>query len=61
MAITSRELACPFPHLNFPGESYFAYFAGGSIDPVVKRFKKWLVHEAGSQKISRSAATARPA
>jgi LysR family glycine cleavage system transcriptional activator len=46
MAITSRELACPFPHLNFPGESYFAYFAGGSIDPAMKRFKDWLVRKA---------------
>jgi DNA-binding transcriptional LysR family regulator len=43
MAITSHELACPFPHLNFPGEPYFAYFAGGSIDPAMKRFKDWLV------------------
>jgi LysR family transcriptional regulator, glycine cleavage system transcriptional activator len=48
IAITSQELACPFPHLNFAGESYFAYFAGGSIDPVMKRFKDWLVEEAGS-------------
>jgi LysR family transcriptional regulator, glycine cleavage system transcriptional activator len=46
MAITSHELACPFPHLNFPGESYFAYFAGGSIDPAMKRFKDWLVRMA---------------
>jgi LysR family transcriptional regulator, glycine cleavage system transcriptional activator len=46
MAITSHELACPFPHLNFPGESYFAYFAGGSIDPAMKRFKDWLVRKA---------------
>jgi LysR family transcriptional regulator, glycine cleavage system transcriptional activator len=46
MAITSHELACPFPHLNFPGEPYFAYFAGGSIDPAVKRFKDWLVRMA---------------
>jgi LysR family glycine cleavage system transcriptional activator len=45
MAITSHELACPFPHLNFPGEPYFAYFAGGSIDPAMKRFKDWLVGE----------------
>jgi len=48
-AIINRELACPFPHLTFQGEPYFAYFAGGSIDPVTKRFKEWLVHEAGSQ------------
>jgi LysR family glycine cleavage system transcriptional activator len=48
MAITSHELACPFPHLNFPGESYFAYFAGGSIDPAMKRFKDWLVRKAGA-------------
>jgi LysR family transcriptional regulator, glycine cleavage system transcriptional activator len=48
IAITSQELACPFPHLNFAGESYFAYFAGGSTDPVMKRFKDWLVEEAGS-------------
>jgi DNA-binding transcriptional LysR family regulator len=47
IAITSQELASPFPHLNFPGESYFAYFAGGSIDPVMKRFKEWLVRETG--------------
>ena len=46
MAITSHELACPFPHLNFPGEAYFAYFAGGSIDPAMKRFKDWLVRKA---------------
>jgi LysR family glycine cleavage system transcriptional activator len=46
MAITSRELACPFPHLNFPGEPYFAYFAGGSIDPAVRRFNDWLVRMA---------------
>jgi LysR family transcriptional regulator, glycine cleavage system transcriptional activator len=46
MAITRDELACPFPHLNFPGESYFAYFAGGSIDPAMKRFKNWLVRNA---------------
>jgi DNA-binding transcriptional LysR family regulator len=46
MAIASHELACPFPHLNFPGESYFAYFAGGSIDPAMKRFKDWLVRVA---------------
>ena len=46
MAIASHELACPFPHLNFPGESYFAYFAGGSIDPAMKRFKDWLVRKA---------------
>ena len=46
MAITSQELACPFPHLNFPGEAYFAYFAGGSIDPAMKRFKDWLVRMA---------------
>lgn len=46
MAITSHELACPFPHLNFPGEPYFAYFAGGSIDPAMKRFKDWLVRMA---------------
>jgi LysR family transcriptional regulator, glycine cleavage system transcriptional activator len=46
MAISSYELACPFPHLNFPGESYFAYFAGGSIDPAMKRFKDWLVRMA---------------
>jgi DNA-binding transcriptional LysR family regulator len=45
MAIASHELACPFPHLNFPGEPYFAYFAGGSIDPAMKRFKDWLVGE----------------
>jgi DNA-binding transcriptional LysR family regulator len=49
MAITSHELACPFPHLNFPGESYFAYFAGGSIDPAMKRFKDWLVRKAGGK------------
>ena len=49
MAITNHELACPFPHLNFRGESYFAYFAGGNIDPVMKRFKEWLVREARSQ------------
>jgi DNA-binding transcriptional LysR family regulator len=48
IAITSQDLACPFPRLNFAGESYFAYFAGGSIDPVMKRFKDWLVGEAGS-------------
>ena len=48
MAITSHELACPFPHLNFPGEPYFAYFAGGSIDPAMKRFKDWLVRKAGA-------------
>lgn len=46
MAITSHDLACPFPHLNFPGESYFAYFADGSIDPTMKRFKDWLVRMA---------------
>jgi LysR family transcriptional regulator, glycine cleavage system transcriptional activator len=46
MAITRDELACPFPHLNFPGEAYFAYFAGGSIDPAMKRFKNWLVRNA---------------
>jgi LysR family transcriptional regulator, glycine cleavage system transcriptional activator len=46
MAITSHELACPFPHLNFPGEAYFAYFASGSIDPAMKRFKDWLVRKA---------------
>ena len=26
MAITSRDLACPFPHLNFPGEVIFCLF-----------------------------------
>ena len=46
MAITSHDLACPFPHLNFPGESYFAYFTDGSIDPAMKRFKDWLVRMA---------------
>ena len=46
MAITSHELACPFPHLTFPGESYFAYFTDGSIDPAMKRFKDWLVRMA---------------
>jgi LysR family glycine cleavage system transcriptional activator len=49
MAIANHELACPFPHLNFQGEPYFAYFAGGSIDPAMKRFKEWLVQEAGPQ------------
>jgi LysR family glycine cleavage system transcriptional activator len=49
IAIANHELACPFPHLNFQGESYFAYFAGGSIDPAMKRFKEWLVREARSQ------------
>jgi hypothetical protein len=44
VAITAKELACPFPHLNFPGEPYFAYFAG-SIDPAIKRFKDWLVRK----------------
>jgi LysR family glycine cleavage system transcriptional activator len=46
MAITSHDLSCPFPHLNFPGESYFAYFTDGSIDPAMKRFKDWLVRMA---------------
>ena len=49
IAIASRELACPFPHLNFAGESYFAYFAGSSINPIMKRFKDWLIEEAGSR------------
>jgi DNA-binding transcriptional LysR family regulator len=47
-AIANRELACPFPHLSFVGEPYYAYFAGGSIDPIMKRFKEWLVREAKS-------------
>lgn len=45
-AIANQELACPFPHLSFMGQPYFAYFAGGSIDPVMKRFKDWLAREA---------------
>src|ERR1700691_1746721 len=49
MAIANHELACPFPHLNFQGESYFAYFAAGSIHHAMKRFKEWLVREARSQ------------
>lgn len=44
IAITGQELACPFPHLNFPGEPYFAYFAG-NIDPAIKRFRDWLVRK----------------
>lgn len=51
IAIESRELACPFPHLNFPGESYFAYFAD-SIDPLTGRFKDWLVKEGGLRDIT---------
>ncbi|MBR1216981.1 LysR family transcriptional regulator [Bradyrhizobium sp. U87765 SZCCT0131] len=49
LAIASQELACPFPHLNFPGEAYFAYLAGGSIDPAMTRFRDWLVQEGQSQ------------
>ena len=37
------------PHLSFQGEAYFAYFAGGSIDPAMKRFTDWLVREARPQ------------
>jgi LysR family glycine cleavage system transcriptional activator len=48
-AIANRELACPFPQVSFVGEPYFAYFAGGSIDPVMKRFKEWLAREAKSR------------
>jgi len=48
-AIASGELACPFPRLNFAGEPYFAYFAGGSINPAMRRFKDWLIEEARSQ------------
>ncbi|MGO8913509.1 MAG: LysR substrate-binding domain-containing protein [Bradyrhizobium sp.] len=44
-AIISGELACPFPQLNFPGEPYFAYFAGSTIDPAIKRFRDWLVRK----------------
>ena len=51
-AIANHELACPFPQLNFPGECYFAYFAGGSIDPALQRFKDWLLREAGGQGIA---------
>jgi LysR family glycine cleavage system transcriptional activator len=60
IAINNHELACPFPHLNFPGEPYFAYFAGGSIDPVVRRFKEWLAREAGSQGSKSSGSTPTP-
>jgi LysR family transcriptional regulator, glycine cleavage system transcriptional activator len=49
IAIDSQELASPFPHLNFPGESYFVYFAGSGINPTMERFKDWLVQEAGSR------------
>jgi LysR family transcriptional regulator, glycine cleavage system transcriptional activator len=45
VAITGGELACPFPQLNFPGEPYFAYFAGGTIDPAIHRFRDWLVRK----------------
>ncbi len=48
IAIDSRELACPFPDLNFPGESYFAYFAE-SADPVMRKFRDWLVKEGGTR------------
>jgi len=48
-AITSRQLACPFPHLNFPGAAYFAHVPGGNVDPALKRFTDWLVREAAVQ------------
>jgi LysR family glycine cleavage system transcriptional activator len=49
IAIDSRELASPFPNLNFPGESYFLYFAGNSINPTMERFTDWLAQEARSR------------
>jgi LysR family glycine cleavage system transcriptional activator len=48
-AFAANELVCPFPNLTFPGESYFAYFADGGIDPIVKRFKDWLVRESRAE------------
>jgi len=48
-AIASRQLSCPFPHLNFPGEAYFAHVPAGNVDPALKRFTDWMVREAAIQ------------
>ena len=68
IAIDNDELACPFPHLSFQGEAYFAYFAGGIIDPLLKvhglassrsqtaGFRiNWIGSRAGAQTTSGSA------
>lgn len=51
-AIARGDLASPFPELNFQGESYFCYCAGGNVDPAAQRFRDWLVLEATSQAAS---------
>jgi len=56
-AIASRDLASPFPELNFPGESYFCHGAAGGIDPATQKFRDWLVQEARAQ--ARAAPTTR--